>query len=109
MIERAETEIAIVAQFTAKPGRADALLQAIHHVMAMTLAEPGCRRFVLYQSVDNPNLLTVVEKFASQRDFDVHLQMPYIQNLLNHVVPELVEVQNITMHKEVLAPEPVYA
>ncbi len=109
MLTRSETEIAILAQFTAKPGQAEALRAAIYDVMGKTLAEPGCRRFVLYQSVDDPNLLSVIEKFASQADFDAHLGTPYIKNLLDKVVPELVAVQNITFHKEVLAPEFAYA
>ncbi|MFN8483894.1 MAG: putative quinol monooxygenase [Anaerolineae bacterium] len=109
MITRYEDEIAIVAQFTAKDGRGAALLAEIYEVMGHTLAEPGCLRFVLHQSVDDPDLLTVVEKFASQKDFDAHLAQPYTKNLLEQVVPELVAVQNITFHKEVRAPEPVFA
>jgi len=103
MITRSEEEIAIVAKFTAKEGKAEALLTEIHHVMEHTLKEEGCRRFVMHQSVDNPGLITVVEKFASQAAFDAHLGAPYTKNLLDKVVPELVEVSDITFHKEVLA------
>ncbi|MFN8473031.1 MAG: putative quinol monooxygenase [Anaerolineae bacterium] len=109
MITRYEDEVAIVAQFTAKDGRADELLAEIYEVMAHTLAEPGCLRFVLHQSIDDPDMLTVVEKFKSQKDFDSHLAQPYTKKLLEQVVPELVAVQNITFHKEVKAPEPVFA
>ncbi len=109
MIPRYEDEIAIVAQFTAKEGCAQDLLAAIYDVQGKTLAEPGCLRFVLHQGVEDPTTMTVVEKFASQAAFDSHLAQPYIKNLLEVVVPELVAVQNITFHKEVLAPEPVFA
>lgn len=102
MVKRSENEIAILAQFTAKEGKGEALLAEIHKVMGLTLAESGCTRFVIYQNIDNPGFLSVVEKFASQEAFDFHLAQPYVKNLLEKVVPELVEVQNITFHKEVL-------
>jgi quinol monooxygenase YgiN len=102
MIQRSESEIAIIAQFTAKEGKADELLAAIHKVMCETLKEPGCKRFVLHQHVEDPKVLTVVEKFADQKAFDTHVAAPYTKHLLEKVAPEIVATQSITFHKEVL-------
>jgi len=102
MFNRSENEIAIVAQFFAKDGKTAEMLAAIHAVGVQSLKEPGCVRFIMHQSVDNPSEVAVVEKFANQAAFDFHLSQPYTKNLLEVIVPELVDHNVITFHKEIL-------
>jgi quinol monooxygenase YgiN len=102
MIQRSESEIGIIAQFTAKEGKENELLEAIYNVMGQTLKEPGCKRFVFYQHVEDPKILTAIEKFASQAAFDAHVAAPYTKNLLEVLLPELSSAQSITFHKEIL-------
>jgi quinol monooxygenase YgiN len=104
MISRSETEIAVLAQFTARKGKADELLAALHHAVGLGLSEPGCRRLILYQCVENPRICTVIEKFADQKAFDAHLAAGYTVDLLKNVIPKLAAKQSITSHKEVLVP-----
>jgi quinol monooxygenase YgiN len=104
MISRSETEIAVIAQFTAKKGKADELLAALHHAIGLGLNEPGCRRLILYQCVENPRICTVIEKFADQKAFEAHLAAPYTVDLLKNIIPKLAQKQSITSHKEVLVP-----
>jgi quinol monooxygenase YgiN len=104
MIKRSETEIAVIAQFTAKEGKADELVAALHHAVGLGLNEPGCRRLILYQCVDDPRMCTVIEKFANQEAFEAHLAAPYTVDLLENIIPQLTQAQAITTHKEVLAP-----
>jgi quinol monooxygenase YgiN len=68
-----------------------------------TKSEPGCLRYILYQSKDDPRVFTFTEKFASQEAFDFHANTPYIKNFLEKVAPELVESQSITFHTEVFS------
>jgi quinol monooxygenase YgiN len=104
MISRSETEIAVIAQFTAKEGKADELVAALHHAVGIGLNEPGCRRLILYQCVENPRICTVIEKFADQKAFDAHLAASYTVDLLERIIPQLTQAQSITTHKEVLVP-----
>jgi quinol monooxygenase YgiN len=104
MISRSETEIAVIAQFTAKEGMADELLAALHHAIGLGLNEPGCRRLILYQHVDDPRVCTVIEKFADQKAFDAHLAASYTVDLLENIIPQLAQAQSITTHREVLVP-----
>jgi quinol monooxygenase YgiN len=104
MIPRSETEIAVIAQFTAKRGKADELLGALHHAIGLGLNEPGCRRLILYQCVENPRICTVIEKFADQKAFEAHLAASYTVDLLKSIIPQLTKAQSITSHKEVLVP-----
>ena len=104
MISRSEIEIAVIAQFTAKEDKADELLAALHRAVALGLNEPGCRRLILYQNVEDPRTCTVIEKFADQKAFEAHLAASYTVDLLENIIPRLTQAQSITTHKEVLVP-----
>ena len=104
-ITRSETEIAVIAQFTAKEGMTEELRAALHHAIGLGLTnEPGCRRLILYQCVEDPRVMTVIEKFADQAAFEAHLAAPYTVDLLQNIIPRLTQAQLITTHKEVLVP-----
>ncbi len=109
MIERSEVEVAVIAQFTAAEGKTEELKAALHHAVGLGLSEPGCRRLILYQDVDNPAIFTVIEKFANEAAFQAHLEAPYTVELLGRIIPALTQAQSITKHKEVIvrAAEPV--
>jgi quinol monooxygenase YgiN len=68
------------------------------------LNEPGCRRLILYQSVENPRICTVIEKFSDQEAFKAHLAASYTVDLLENIIPQLAKKKSITSHKEVLVP-----
>ncbi|MCL4396692.1 MAG: antibiotic biosynthesis monooxygenase [Chloroflexi bacterium] len=104
MISRSETEVAVIAQFTAKEGKAEDLRAALHHAIGLGLREPGCRRLILYQCVEDPKICTVIEKFADQQAFAAHLAAPYTVDLLDNIIPGLTQAQAITQHREVLVP-----
>ncbi len=102
MISRSETEIAVIAQFTAKKGKSEDLVAALHRAVGLGLNERGCRRLILYQCTEDPRICTVIEKFADQKAFDAHLTASYTVDLLEHVIPRLTQKRSINRHKEVL-------
>jgi quinol monooxygenase YgiN len=102
MIERNETRVVVIAQFTCKEGMERELLESLHSLMAETHAESGCLRYELNQDRSNPNVLTFIEKFADQAAFDAHVAAPYIKNYFDRVAPRLVEKQAVTFHTEIL-------
>ena len=101
MLRKAETEIVCIAQFTAKEGKEEELLAALHSLMSTTHKEKGCIRYELNQNVDNPRIITFVEKFASKDAFDLHCGMPYIKGFFEKA-PALVASQSVTLHREIL-------
>ena len=48
--------LTIVAQMTAKDGKADALHEALTGLVGPTLSEVGCEIYELHRSVEDPNL-----------------------------------------------------
>ena len=56
------------------PESIDAVLAALPEHIRLTRAEPGCLRFEVTQSADNPTRFLVSEIFADEDAFDAHQQ-----------------------------------
>jgi quinol monooxygenase YgiN len=102
MLKKAEKEIVCVAQFTAKEGKEEELLEALHALISFTRSEKGNIRYELNQAIDAPRTITFIEKYASQEAFDYHCNTPYIKEFFDTVPPKLVETVVVTLYKEVL-------
>jgi len=102
MLKKAEKEIVCIAQFMAKEGKEDELLEALHSLIARTRKEAGYIRYELNQAIDNPRTITFNEKFRSKEDFDFHCNTPYIKGFFDNVAPPLVEGVTVTLYKEIL-------
>jgi quinol monooxygenase YgiN len=102
MLKKAEKEIVCVAQFIAKEGKEEELLQSLHSLIAPTHQEPGYIRYELNQAIENPRAITFIEKFRSQEDFDFHCNTPYIKGFFDQVAPPLMEGVTVTLYKEIL-------
>lgn len=84
-------KVNIVVELTAKEGSESQLLDAMRAMVPNTTAEEGCERFELLQAADDPRVLTLIERFASQEAFDFHATTPYVKDFLENKVPQLVE------------------
>lgn len=102
MLKKAEKEIVCVAQFIAKEGRQDELLQFLHDLIAPTKKEAGYLRYELNQAIDNPRAITFIEKYRSQEDFDFHCNTPYIKGFFDKVAAPLTDAVTVTLYKEIL-------
>ena len=79
-----------LAFFHAKPGRSEDLGSQLMNLVAPTRQEPGCLRYDIYRSKEDPNGWFVYEDWRSQADFDSHMQTSYVTSFMKRV-PELCE------------------
>lgn len=63
----------IVAITTATPGQEAALRSAQERLVAETAKEPGCLRYELNQSLDDPSILIFTEQWASEAHWQAHM------------------------------------
>jgi|SRR5215470_16070526 len=70
----ARTPLTIVAICTAVPGQEDALRAAQEKLVAETVKESGCLRYELHQSTQDPRMLIFVESWASETQWQAHMQ-----------------------------------
>jgi quinol monooxygenase YgiN len=102
MPKKDETQVVVLAHFTARPGKAEQLIAALAELIPHTLAETGCLRYELNQGFENPDRVTFIEKFADQSAFDFHVRTSYIADFFKNIAPDLVESQDVSFYREIL-------
>jgi len=102
MPQKDTVTVVCVAEFIAKDGQTDQLINALHVLMKPTHAEPGCIRYELNQSAEDPRRITFIEKWRDRKAFDEHCATPYITHYFNDVRPGLVETFEVKLYQEIL-------
>ncbi len=102
MEKKETTQVVCVAEFLAKEDKVDALVKALHILIAPTHKEPGCIRYELNQRVDDPRWVTFIEKWKDKKSFDQHCATPRITHHFNDVVPGLAEKFEVKLYEEIL-------
>jgi len=64
--------IRLVIKITAAPGKGSELAMLYKPRCEDIMKEPGCEQFEVFQSVVNPDNLTILERWTDQAALDVH-------------------------------------
>lgn len=67
--------IRLVVTITAAPGKGAQLAEAYKGRCAEVMKEPGCEQFEVFQSVVNPDRLTLLERWVDQAALDAHAKL----------------------------------
>lgn len=70
--------IKVIAHIEALPEHLEAVLRIQREAVEVTLQEPGCIEYALFQQLDAPHRLTFVETWASEEALKVHMETPYM-------------------------------
>ncbi len=65
----------LVVTITAAPGKGAELAQAYKGRCLEVMKEPGCEQFEVFQSVVNPDKLTLLERWTDQAALEVHAKV----------------------------------
>jgi len=67
--------IRLIVTINAAPGKGSELAQAYKGRCAEVMAEPGCEQFEVFQSVVNPDKLTILERWTDKAALDAHAKI----------------------------------
>jgi quinol monooxygenase YgiN len=67
--------IRLVVSINAAPGKGGELAQAYKARCGEIMKEPGCEQFEVFQSVVNPDRLTLLERWADEAALAVHAKV----------------------------------
>ena len=67
--------VRLVVTFTAAPGKGAELAQAMKARCAVSQQDAGCRQFEVFQSVLDPDRLTLLELWDDQAALDAHAKL----------------------------------
>jgi quinol monooxygenase YgiN len=97
-----EVQIICVAEFYAKEGKIDELIDALHPLMQPTHKEPGCLRYELNHCIDDRRRVTFIEKWKNRTVFDQHCATPYVTRFFDELRPALAESFEVKLYHEIL-------
>ncbi len=94
-------KVTVIAYHRAKPGKEQALRDALLAVRGPTLKEKGCINYDLHVSPDDLGLLIFHENWDCRGGLDAHLASAHI-DAFRKIAPDLLaEPPNITLWREV--------
>ena len=67
--------IRLIVTITAAPGKGSELAEAYKARCVEVTREPGCQQFDVFQSVVNPDKLTLLERWTDQEALDAHARL----------------------------------
>jgi quinol monooxygenase YgiN len=95
-------KVTVIAFHRAKPGKEQALREALLAVRAPTLKERGCINYDLHDSPSLPGVFVFLENWESKADFDAHLASPHIGAFRAKAPDLLAEPPDITLWREIV-------
>jgi quinol monooxygenase YgiN len=84
--------VVVIAQYRTRAGKGDEVASVLALHRAATVAEPGCRAFVVNRSQDDGDRFVLYEQYDDEAAFEAHRASPHFQRYIEgQVVPLLAE------------------
>lgn len=84
--------ITVVARWQPADGALEQVLAIVAELRPQSLAEPGCLGYEVYQGVEAPGSVLLVERYRDDAALDAHRQSAHYQSLVvQRVLPLLVD------------------
>ncbi len=83
--------LALLVQFTVKPGTEGRAREYIRNMQEHTRREPGCRLYIGQQSTENPRRFCFYEQYDNQAALDAHRAAPYFAEYVTNGLSTLME------------------
>jgi quinol monooxygenase YgiN len=96
-------ELTVIARAKAKAGREADLERAMRAAVAPSHDEPGCLRYTVHRSLNDPASFVTVERWVSKEAIDRHFVAPHTQALMKQIPELLAEPPDISVFE--LLPE----
>lgn len=80
-------ELCIIARFHARPGREEAVSEAMLGGMGPTKEEPGCLSIQHFRGLRDPRLFFIVSRWKDEAAFERHAELPHTVRFLEEVEP----------------------
>ena len=82
----------VIAQYRTKAGKGDEVASVLALHRPATVAEPGCRAFVVNRSQDDGDRFVLYEQYDDEAAFEAHRTSPHFKRYIEgQVVPLLAE------------------
>lgn len=84
--------LVVIAQYRTRAGKGDEVASVLALHRPATVAEPGCRAFVVNRSQDDGDRFVLYEQYADEAAFEAHRASPHFKRYIEgQVVPLLAD------------------
>jgi quinol monooxygenase YgiN len=105
-METAPDQVTVLAQFVAKPGRANDVGDALMRLVEPSRADPGNVSYDLHRLKNNPAATYLLANWADQESFDRHMATDHVRALINErAVPDLVAAPMLSFARPLSTPD----
>jgi quinol monooxygenase YgiN len=94
--------IRVVAKFHVKPEKAQEFLGLCKKLVDETVKEEGCVEYGLYQELQNPEILTMLEEWQDESSLNEHMKSNHFVEILPLVSKCLVKETEVSVYKKKL-------
>ncbi len=92
----------IAVEWIAKAGQGDRIAEIQKEFAPLARQEPGCRKFFVSRSDENPDHLFLYEEYDDEDAFKAHLETPHFERLIRGAALELLEVSNKAVYESIV-------
>lgn len=94
--------IKVVAKNFGDPTKIDELIQLFAKLASTSRKEPGCLRYELYQDIDTPEILTMIEEWDSQEHLDAHLHTAHFLKIAGELSKMYTKKTEMNIYAQVI-------
>ena len=81
----------LAVEWTAKAGQGDRIAGIQKEFAPLARQEPGCRKFFVSRSDDDPDQFFLYEEYDDEAAFDAHLKTPHFDRLIRGAALDLLQ------------------
>ena len=93
-----EEKLTVHAKMTVKPGKLEELMREMELWATSSRTESSCEYNEIVQNIEDPLIITIIEKFTHYEAFKEHMQMPAVRRFIDEVKPRLVDETYVSFH-----------
>jgi len=92
----------VVAKNYADLNHLDEILSLCRELVDITRGEEGCVNYGVYQDVEHPELLTMIEEWKSREDLDAHLHSEHFTRIVPQLGRLMTRVADINVYQQMI-------
>lgn len=92
--------IQVVAKSFPKPDQVEHVIGLYTELVELTRAETGCISYELHQDVKNPEILAMIEVWASMEALQAHLESEHFKRIVPEIKQFMVRETELNIYKK---------
>lgn len=94
--------IKVVAKNYIQEGKLEEILELYKELVEKTIVEPGCIKYELYQDINNPRILTMIEEWESIEALDSHEKTEHFARIFPMLKDLVTDESDFRIYKKLI-------